>query len=132
MASKKAAAKTKDRGTRTEAYLGTITYKRKGKTITHGVISRTFQDIIDLLNLKVPTEAQLKGEGGRELNGYKGTKSIQIQHPSKTKTPGGSIKVVHLPVPGVAKASDIRKWLQGTKAEYFRMDGRWRRVGTGK
>ena len=124
--------KTKDRGPRTDAYLGTITYKRKGSNVTHGVISRTFKDTIELLNLKEPTDAQLTGEKGRLLQGYKGTKSIQIQHPTQPKTAKGSIRTVSLPVPGAAKASDIRKWLQGTKAEYFRMDGRWIRVGAGK
>ena len=123
--------KSKERGKRTRVFFGKLTVKVKGKTSTYNGLIRCFQDTIDLFNLPVATQAQVESEGGRELFGSKGTKSITLEHPTGAKTKAGNVRLYQIPVPGSAKVKDIRQFLAKTKAKYFKVDGGWYNVQAG-
>lgn len=125
------AKKSKARGKRIRVYFGKLTTKVKGKTSTYNALIRCFDDTIQLFNLPVASQAQIESEGGRELFGSKGTKSITLEHPAGSKTAAGNVKLYQIPVPGNAKVKDIREFLAKTKAKYFKVDGGWYNVQAG-
>lgn len=114
----------KKKGTRKSVYFGKISYKRKGDTANLGAILRVLPTTIELLELPEATAKQDE----TSLKGHLRTKSIQVQHPNGGKTKSGSPKTLSIPVPGPATIKQIRKFLEKTKAEYFRLEGRWYRV----
>ena len=123
--------KNKERGKRIRVFFGKQTVKVKGKNNTYNALIRCFDDTIQLFNLPVATQAQIETEGGRELFGSKGTKSITLEHPTGSKTKAGNVKLYQIPVPGSAKVKDIREFLAKTKAKYFKVDGGWYNVQPG-
>lgn len=125
-------AKVEPENQRQQVFFGTLTKKRKdssGATVNtpRAYIASCRKSVQDLLNLPIPTDAQLEYvSNGREitLGGARNGKTIRVPHPTGAKTPKGAIQTLSIQVPTNATVKEIRAFLKsGGKAEKFTIQG---------
>jgi hypothetical protein len=119
---------------RVRVYFGKLTHKVNGKNVSqHTTIWPTLraQKALNLPRSSAAHEVGVKIKNSSkysELKGFKGSQSIDIKHPTKKKEKGKGWPTITIPVPSYASIADIRKFLSGTKAKEFRVDGKWKTV----